>query len=407
MTDRAVGVDWTAPRLSPFTRAGTHGKVVRPATREARWKQLDFVLLLAVGLLTALGAALVWAATKQTLIDNGGNGYSTLKKDGINIVVGLIAAAVFAWVDYRLLRAYAPLLYVASIAGLLLVLSPFGSVIYNARSWIVLPGGFDLEPSEFCKLALVLGSAMVLAERREGENEPTSKDVLLVLGLAAVPMVLVLAQPDFGMTMVFVFLLLGLLSVSGVSTRWVLGLTLTGVLAAGVILGGGVLKGYQRDRLTSFAHQTHCDVQAACYNVSHAKIAIGSGGLTGKGLGSGPYTNGAFVPVQSSDFIFTVAGEELGLIGSGVLLLLLFLVLWRGLRIARGSPDLFGRILAAGIVAWFTFQSFINIGMTLGLMPVTGLPLPFVSYGGSAMIANLAAIGLLENVYLRTKSRAP
>jgi rod shape determining protein RodA len=370
-----------------------------------RWRHLDYVLIAAVAGLIALGTALIWAATKQQEINRGLDSLTFVKHNVINVIIGCFFGALAARVDYRLLRAYAPLLYVASILGLLAVLSPLGSSIFGAHSWIVLPGGFDLEPSEFCKLALVLGTAMVLAERRDGENAPANKDVVLVLALAAVPMVLVLAQPDFGMTMVFVATLLGLLAVAGVSTKWVIGLTLAGVLAGGVILGGGVLKGYQQDRLTSFANAAHCDPQKACYNVTQAELAIGSGHLTGTGLGNGKQTNGGFVPVQQSDFVFSVAGEETGLIGSGVLLLMLFTVLWRGLRIARGSPDLFGRILAAGIVTWFSFQSFVNIGMTLGLMPVTGLPLVFVSYGGSSMIANLIAIGLLQNVYLRSRSR--
>ena len=200
--------------------------------------------------------------------------------------------------------------------------------------------------------------------------------------------------------MVFVFVILGVLAVAGAPTRWIAGLLLAGVLA-GVFVAPHVLKSYQLDRFRVVANP-HAAPHTVGYNTQQARVAIGSGGLLGKGLFHGTQTQGRFIPEQQTDFVFTVAGEELGLAGAGSIILVLGLVLWRGLRIASRATDPFGRLVAAGVVSWFAFQSFVNIGMTLGIMPVTGLPLPFVSYGGSSMFANLIAVGLLQNVHLRS-----
>jgi rod shape determining protein RodA len=305
--------------------------------------------------------------------------------------------------DYRMLRAYAPIVYVASCVGLVAVLV-IGTTINGAHSWIVLGGGFQVQPSEFAKVALVVGMAMLLGEKRDQDEPPRSADVLLVLALAAVPLGLVMLQPDIGTAMVFVFVILGVLAVSGASAKWVIALVLAGVLAAFLAVHLGLLQSYQLDRFRAFTNPT-ADARGAGYNTQQARIAIGSGGLTGKGLFHGAQTNGQFVPEQQTDFVFTVAGEELGFLGAAGLILLLGLVLWRGLSIAARADDMYGRLVAAGVVTWFAFQSFVNIGMTLGIMPVTGLPLPFVSYGGSAMFANLMAVGLLQNVHLRSTEK--
>jgi rod shape determining protein RodA len=323
------------------------------------------------------------------------------KKHLINAVIGVTLASVAALIDYRSLRAYAPIVYVASCVGLLMVLSPLGSTINGAHSWIVLPAGFQVQPSEFAKVAIVVGMAMLLGEKRDGESTPRDSDVLLVLALVALPMGLIMLQPDLGTTMVLVFVVLGVLSVSGAPARWILGLLLAGVVVAVGAVQLGVLDDYQVARFTAFANPSD-DLGATGYNANQARIAIGSGGLTGKGLFQGTQTNGRFIPEQQTDFVFTVAGEELGLVGAGAIILLLGLVLWRGLHIASRATDPFGRLVAAGVVSWFAFQSFVNIGMTLGIMPVTGLPLPFLSYGGSAMFANLIAVGLLQNVHMRS-----
>ncbi|MCW2680099.1 MAG: rod shape-determining protein RodA [Frankiales bacterium] len=365
------------------------------------WR-LDWLLALAVAGLVGLGSLLVWSATRQRMLDADLDPTAFLKRHLINAAIGLALASVAALVDYRSLRAYAPVIYVLSCLGLIAVLSPLGKTINGAHSWIVLGGGFQVQPSEVAKVALVVGMAMLLAEQRDGEDGPRDGDVVMVLLLAAVPMALVMLQPDLGTVLVLVFIVLGVLALSGAPARWIVGLIAAGALVSVAAVQLGVLDDYQVDRFAAFANPA-LDPQGVGYNTNQARIAIGSGGLDGKGLFQGTQTNGRFIPEQQTDFIFTVAGEELGLLGGSLLLGLLGVVLWRGLRIASRSKDAFGRLVAAGVVCWFAFQSFVNVGMTLGIMPVTGLPLPFVSYGGSAMFANLVAVGLLQNVHLRSR----
>ncbi len=395
--------EWTTPRASPVPLSRRESLRERAWHRESPLRRLDWALVLAAVALSTMGAVLVWSATKNNLAAKGLDPNTFLKRHVLNVCIGLALGTIAALVDYRMLRAYAPIVYAASCLGLVAVLSPLGSTINNARSWIVIGGGFQIQPSEFAKVALVVGMAMLLGEKRDNESDPRDGDVLLVLALAAVPMALILLQPDFGTMMVFVFTILGVLAVSGTPTRWVAGLVLLGVLGGVGILHFHLLHDYQEKRLTAFA-DPKADPGFTGYNVNQAKIAIGSGRVTGKGLFQGTQTNGQFVPEQQTDFVFTVAGEELGFVGAGGILVLLGLVLWRGIRIAMNAGDMFGTLVAAGVVSWFAFQSFVNIGMTLGIMPVTGLPLPFVSYGGSAMFANMIAVGLLCNVKMRSNA---
>jgi rod shape determining protein RodA len=361
---------------------------------------MDWPLVLAVLALTGIGSALVWSATRQSLLDSGGDPQSILKKHVLNIVIGLALGVVASLFDYRMLRAYAPVLYVLSIGGLAAVLTPLGSTINGSHSWIVLPAGFSVQPSEFAKVALVVGMSMLLAEKRDAEADPRDVDVVLALGVAAVPLALVMLQPDLGTALVISALVLGLVAVSGAPIRWVVGLVAGAALTAFVAVQAGVLKDYQIARFTAFLDPT-ADPKGAGYNVRQATIAIGSGGLHGQGLFHGAQTQGKFVPAQQTDFIFTVAGEELGFVGAAGVVLLLAIILWRIGRIAIGADDLFGRLVATGVLCWFAFQAFENIGMTLAIMPVTGVPLPFVSYGGSSMFANMLAVGLVLNVHMR------
>ncbi len=365
-------------------------------------RRLDWVLALAVAGLVAMGALLVWSATRQRMLDAGLSDTAFLERHLLNAAIGLALGSVAALIDYRTLRAYAPVIYVAACLGLVAVLTPLGRTINGAHSWIVLGGGFQVQPSELAKVALVVGLAMLLAERRDMEAGPRGGDVVLVLLVASVPMALVMLQPDLGTVLVLVFLVLGVLAIGGAPARWIVGLVLAGAVVCAGAVQLGVLDDYQVDRFAAFANP-ELDPRGVGYNTNQARIAIGSGGLTGKGLFQGTQTSGRFIPEQQTDFVFTVAGEELGLLGASLLLALLGVVLWRGLRIASLASDAFGRLVAAGVVCWFAFQSFVNVGMTLGIMPVTGLPLPFVSYGGSAMFANLVAIGLLQNVHLRSR----
>lgn len=385
--------------------ARTPGLVAGPATRRrtasdpARaegptWRRIDWVLIAAALALAVLGALLVWSASRQRQLHLGADPQYYLKRHLVNLVVGIALAAVVTAVDYRLLRRLTPLVYLGSCAGLAAVLV-IGSTINGAHSWIVLPAGFEVQPSEFAKVGLIVSMAMLFGERRARKSRQRPwLDVPIALVLAAVPMGLIMLQPDIGT-------IFGIFCVAGVSWRWIVGLVAAGVVVAFLAVSMHVLKNYQLDRFKAFTNPDK-QILGAAYNVRQAKIAIGSGGWTGTGLFDGPQTNGGFVPEQRTDFIFSVAGEELGLIGAGAIVALFAIMLWRAIRIAARAPDLFGRLVAAGVASWFCFQVFQNIGMTLGLMPVTGLPLPFVSYGGSAMFANCLAIGLLLNVHLRT-----
>jgi rod shape determining protein RodA len=368
--------------------------------RDSWLRRIDWVLLAATTALIVLGTLLVYSATRQKMIDAGVDPQSYLKKHLLNIAIGVALGVMTSLFDYRALRAYAPIVYVGSLLGLVFVLSPLGSSVNGAQAWIHLPAGFSIQPSELAKVALVVSLAMLLAERKDAEREPGNVDIALALVVAAIPMALIMLQPDLGTTAVMAAIVLGVLAVAGVSTRWMVGLIAAGIAVTTAAVLSGFLSTYQVDRLAAFANP-QLDPQGFGYNVNQSLITVGSGGLTGQGLFHGSQTNGLFVPEQQTDFVFTVAGEELGFVGSALLVVLVGLVLWRGLRIAARADDMFGRLVAVGIVCWFTFQAFENIGMTLGIMPVTGVPLPLISYGGSSMFANLMAIGLLENVHLR------
>jgi len=221
-----------------------------------------------------------------------------------------------------------------------------------------------------------------------------------MLAIAAVPTALILLQPDLGTMLVLAATVFGVLAAAGAPRRWLALVAVSAVAAAVVAIRAGVLKQYQVDRFLAFTNPD-LDPRGAGYNVEQARIAVGNGGWFGNGLLHGSQTRSGFVPEQHTDFVFTVAGEELGLIGSALIIALLGVVLWRALSIAVRTDDVFGRVAAAGIACWFGFQAFQNIGMCLGIMPVTGVPLPFVSYGGSSMFAGMLAVGLLLNISRR------
>jgi rod shape determining protein RodA len=386
-------------RPSPYTVPPV-GRGARLLHRDGALRRIDWTLLLAVLGLCAIGGALVWSATRQAEIDSGGDPNAFLEKHVLNVGIGLCLGTAASVFDYRMLRAYAPVIYLLSLAGLAAVLSPLGSTINGSHSWIVLPAGFSIQPSELAKVALVVGMAVLLSEKRDAEDTPRDLDVVLTLGFAAVPLALVMLQPDLGTALVVSATVLGVVAVSGAPLRWIVGLVSGAVLVAFVAVQVGLLKDYQLDRFRAF-YDPSADPKGAGYNVRQAQIAIGSGGFHGEGLFHGAQTQGQFVPAQQTDFIFTVAGEELGFVGAALIVALLGLVLWRAGRIAMRAEDLFGRLVATGVLCWFAFQAFENIGMTLGIMPVTGVPLPFVSYGGSSMFANMLAVGLLMNVHMR------
>ncbi|HCB07512.1 MAG TPA: rod shape-determining protein RodA [Nocardioides bacterium] len=358
----------------------------------------------AVLLLVALSALLVWSATAHRVDLTDGDSTAYLRKQLVNIAIGLGLLLAVTFVDHRTVRILAPLVYLLSVAGLVLVLF-VGSTINGSRSWLYV-GGLSVQPSEFAKLAVVIGMALVLAERASTRwrRRVGTVEVVLMLAIAGVPAVLILLQPDLGTMLVLSATVFGVLAVSGARRRWLVAVLLGAASVAVVALSGGVLKAYQVDRFLAFV-DPNLDPRGAGYNVEQARIAIGNGGLFGQGLFHGSQTRSGFVPEQQTDFVFTVAGEELGLVGAGLLIALLCVVIWRALVIARRAEDVFGRVAAAGIACWFGFQAFQNIGMCLGIMPVTGVPLPFLSYGGSSLFAGMLAVGLLQNIHVRSQTR--
>ena len=385
--------------------------------RKAPIRHLDPLLLFVTIGLAIYGAVMVYSATVQQQLDAGLDGSTYLKRQAAYVIAGVIALLVVSAFDYRYVRGIAPFIYGATVLGLAIVLTPLGEVSKGARRWIDF-GVFQMQPSELGKVAVVVAIAAYLAERK---GEVTARDIAVVCGIASVPSALIYFEPDLGSMLVYVALTAALLLVGGARIRHFVTLGAIGAIAIAVVLQMGLLKDYQLQRLTSFL-DPNPDVQEAGYNLTQSKIAIGSGGIRGKGLqvkGCTPRTELArrgqdpdlscantqtsldFVPEQHTDFIFTAVGEQLGFIGSAALLGLFGLLVWRALRIATMSRDLFGTLVAAGIAGLWLFQLFVNVGMTMGIMPITGIPLPFMSYGGSSLITNFIAVGLLLNIHMR------
>ncbi|GAA2928756.1 rod shape-determining protein RodA [Kitasatospora cinereorecta] len=379
-----------APERSSWAKLTARDSVVR---------RLDWPLLGSALALSLIGSLLVWSATRGRDSLTDGDPYYFLFRHVLNTGIGLALMVGTVWLGHRTLRGAVPVLYGLSVLLVLAVLTPLGATVNGAHAWIIIGGGFSLQPSEFTKITIILGMAMLLAARVDAGDQlhPDHRTVAKALGLAVIPMAVVMLMPDLGSVMVMAVIVLGVLLASGASNRWVFGLLGAGTTGAVAIWQLGLLDDYQIARFAAFANPA-LDPAGVGYNTNQARIAIGSGGLTGTGLFKGSQTTGQFVPEQQTDFVFTVAGEELGFLGAGLIIVLLGVVLWRACRIARETTELYGTIVAAGIIAWFAFQSFENIGMTLGIMPVAGLPLPFVSYGGSSMFAVWVAIGLLQSI---------
>ena len=352
------------------------------------WLRIDWGLYVAALGLSLIGAALVWSGTHAEV------GPALAVRHLINTVIGATMAVLLLRADVRWIRAAAPWVYLGGLLGLVLVLTPLGVTVNGSRSWIYLPGGFSLQPAELSKIALCIGLAMILAEGRDTTRPPTWREVLTAWVLAGIPIVLILLQPDLGTALVLGFLTLGVVAASGAARRWTVAAVGGAALAVVAAIRIPLLDDYQLDRLLAFIDPSR-DPQGIGYQTQQARLAIGSGGWSGAGLGQGTQTQGGFIPFQHTDFVFSIAGEELGLLGClGIIGLLLFVVL-RALWVALRTDDPFARLVAVGVAGWLLFQTFENIGMNLGLMPVTGLPLPFISYGGSSMFACWLAIGLV------------
>jgi rod shape determining protein RodA len=372
-------------------------RVVEDIAGFDRW--LTFAL---VGLLV-LGTLLVWASTRSWFALHGLDPQYYLKRHIINIVIGLVLGYSVTLIDYRILRANTPILWVLGILGLLaLALPGVGSTVNGARAWISLPGGFQIQPAELAKISVILGVALLLSESQQKDGQPSGTDVMKALGITSLPMIIIVLQPDLGTAIILGIAIVAMIAVSGAPTRWVVFLMLFAVIGTVGVIKSHAMSEYQLKRLQSFVNPS-ADPQHSGYQLRQSRITIGSGGVLGRGLFAGPQTNGRFVPEQQTDFIFTVAGEETGFLGSSTLILLFSLFFWRAFVIAQRTSDLFGRLVCVGVIGWLAFQTFENIGMTMGMMPMTGVPLPFVSYGGSSMFATLVGFGLLQSVHLRSR----
>ena len=375
----------------------------RPITwalgRVAELRRFDWVLSLAVLGLGSISILLVWSAS-QAFGQVGGVQPDYLKKQLVNLAIGLILMLAFGQVESRRLRDWSALGYAAAVMGVVAVLSPLGTSVNGARAWISLPGGYQVEPSEYAKLGLVLITARILGDVTAADQRPRYRQLALAAACAVPVIILVAAEPALGVAAMLAVLVSGVIVLSGPRLRL---LAAVGAMAAGAALAvwqAHLLKPYQAHRLATFINPS-ADPTGVGYSAMQAKIAIGSGGLLGHGLFHSAFVAGNFVPEQQTDFIFAVAARQVGFVGAMVIIALLSIVVVRALQIAARAQDQFGMLLAGGIAIWFAVQSFVNIGMTMGIVPVTGLPLPFVSYGGSAMFADMIAVGWLQAVHRR------
>lgn len=359
--------------------------------------KLDYSLLLSVAAILGISLFVLQSATTHLA---GSYVMKQLMWVGVGVVVILISLRI----DYSILKKYYKHLYVLNLL-LLVAVYVLGDSTKGARSWFVLPGMGKFQPAEVGKIILIICLAQFLVERKDKLN--TFKDLLPVFIFTAIPTVLVLIQPDLGTALVYVAIMVGMLYIAGANWKLLTSLFGGGIaVAIGYIWGiwkfgwPSPIKPHQLNRFLVL-FDPNIDRQGIGWNVRQAKIAIGNGGLLGQGLGSGSQSSGQFLPEQWTDFIFAVFAEELGFIGVAVLLLLFVFMLYRCIRIAMSAKDIFGSLAATGIMTMYLFHIVENVGMNIGLMPVTGIPLPFVSYGGSAMLTNFMGLALLLNIYVR------
>ena len=362
-------------------------------------RTIDWVLMAAVGALTIIGAFMIYSATRPRLLNRGADPFQFVQRQIIFVIIAIVVMAVVMWMDYVQLRGSAELFYAVTIV-LLILLFVAGSVTGGARlSFDV--GPIAVQPSEIGKVTTLLLLAGFLAE--DDGNTVRYERFIQSLFIVGAPVALVAIQPDLGSASVFVACAMGVLLVAGADIKYIVLITSLAIVSviAGVI--SGVVKDYQLRRITGFLNQNSdsAALQTLVTQVRFAKRAVATGGFFGKGYLNGPLTNGAFIPVQSTDFVFSAVGEQFGMLGSGIVLGLFGVVLWRIYRIARIAQDRLGFLICAGVFAMILWQAFQNIGMTMGITPVSGVPLPFVSYGGSHTVAFAIMIGLVQSVHMR------
>ncbi len=368
----------------------------RPSTGRPLVLRLDVALVLTTFVVAAIGVVIVYSSTRSKLLLEGLSPHYYLNRQAAYVVVGGVVMLVLAAVDYKWLEHASAVLYLGIVLALLAMFTPIGSHVLGATRWIQL-GPIQVQPSSFAIPVLIVTVATFCARRPEGLER---QDLFKVLALAAVPILLVVKQPDLASGIVMCITLLVMLVVAGIPNRYLVLLLVSAVVGAFAVVHFGLLKSYEVNRLTSFLHPGK-DLQGSNYNPHQSVAAIGSGGVWGKGLFHGPQTNLQYVPEQQTDFIFSAVGEQLGFVGSASVILLLGIVSWRLLRAAQTTHDAFGRLLAIGGFTFIAFSAFENAGMSMGIMPVAGIPLPFLSYGGSATVAFFCAVGIALSVQAR------
>ncbi len=362
---------------------------------------LDYSLAAGMILLGVVGVTMVYSATRQPLINAGFNPHYYLERQALFVVIGVAVMYAISLLDYRRLEIVATPLYVLSLLSLVGVFF-LGQSALGAQRWYNF-GLFQVQPSEFTVLIIVLAVATYCQRRPDGL---AMYDVMRILTMGAVPLVLIVVQPDVGTATIVVLVVAAMMVVAGVPPRFMTFLAIVGSAAVALAVYGKLLHKYQLDRIISFLHQnsTSPAMQQLIYEVNNAKSAIGAGGLHGAGLFHGLQTVLGYVPEQRTDFIFTAIGEQLGFIGSAAIVTLLGFVAFRMFWIAKNAKDSMGKVLCLGIFIFFAFSCFENIGMTMGIMPVVGIPLPFLSYGGSAVLVFYTAGGLVLSVSRRRSS---
>jgi rod shape determining protein RodA len=358
----------------------------------------DLILILSYVALSALGIVMVYTATAPALELAGADTASTMRRHAVFVAVGLVVFVVASLIDQRTLLALTPVAYIGSIVALALVLTPLGTEFNAARRWVDV-GPLPFQPSEFAKIAVILALAALLGNGVAGKVR--WDHIARAIVLVGIPAVLIFRQPDLGTMLVFGFVAVVMLFAAGTSWRQIAFLVIVATVGAIGIFQAGALRDFQIRRLTAFLDPTDDLAATALYNQIQSEIAIGSGGFLGKGIGQGTQTNLSFVPEQESDFIFTAVGEQLGFIGGAIVIALFGILIWRILVAAVNGRDRFGQLVAVGVASMLMFHVFVNIGMTMRLVPVTGLPLPFMSAGGTAFIAFSLALGMAHSVWMR------
>jgi rod shape determining protein RodA len=371
----------------------------------AKLLRLDFLLLAATLGLIAFSLVVLDSATSEDV--KGSPDYFVIRQ-AVYAAVGLGLMFFLAWFDYSRFREMKLVLY-GTMVGLILLVLATGGVTRGSRRWLELPS-FRFQPSELGKVLLVLALSGFLIDRwrRASEREITARIMLMAL----VPTIFVMAQPDIGTGVVYIAIALAVLFVGGAKWTHFAALGALATAAATLVLviapavGTPVLKGYQKDRLTAFLHKGDADPRSQGYQLEQATIAIGSGQKTGRGPKRATQTRLEFLPERHTDFIFAVVGESYGFVGASIILSLYALLVWRAIRILTIAKNLYGALVAGGIAAMLMTQVFVNVGGNVGIMPITGIPLPLMSYGGSSVLVTLIALGILQSIYVQAREAA-